>query len=278
VVDHKDQTRDVLDELITSWGAKVTTATSGEKALQLMRRNPRPDLVICDHDLPDMNGDAICEAMRDDELLNERPLIILASPSKITEPRRDGGRTAFVSKPYRIEPLVRAVSEAMIAAGAEQARRLAEAGRVDKNGKLIGREPEAMEPDAGNSSIRILIAEDNRVNQMVVTSMIGEMGYAIEMADNGKSAVEKFVSDKPDLVIMDVSMPEMDGLEATRAIRAYERENSFGRVPIIAATAHAMEEDKKRCREAGMDDYIAKPIRQRDILEKIRYWIASDAA
>ncbi|GGY45690.1 response regulator [Parvularcula lutaonensis] len=281
IIDSKDQTRDVLDELVGSWGARVETATTGKRALQVLSRSSRPDIIISDYDLPDMDGDELREAIRADDMLADRPLVIMASPSQIGEPSRDDGRTAFVSKPYRIEPLVRAVSEAMVASGVEQTKNLADAGRIDEHGNVQvgGRSSEKDKEEApAANGLRIMIAEDNRVNQLVVTNMIAGLGFEIDIAENGKVAVEKFIEKRPDLIIMDVSMPEMDGLEATKAIRAYERENSFGRVPIIAATAHAMEEDKRRCREAGMDDYVAKPLRQDAILAKIRHWISEEAA
>ena len=280
VIDAKDQTREVLDELVASWGAKVDTAMDGERALRQMKREPYPDIVIADFDLPDMNGDSLCEQMRKDEELSQKPLVIMASPSQIGEHVRDNGRTAFVSKPYRIDPLVRAVSEAMVSAGVEQAQNLADVAAAGEETPPRTKDDIAagdVEMPRGNG-IRVLIAEDNRVNQLVVTNMIAGLGCDIEIAENGRVAVEKFKDNRPDLIIMDVSMPEMDGLEATKAIRAYEREHEFGRVPIIAATAHAMEEDRKRCRSAGMDDYIAKPLRQDAILSKIRQWIGEDVA
>ncbi|MEM9286288.1 MAG: response regulator, partial [Pseudomonadota bacterium] len=277
VVDGKDQSRDVLEELVGSWGADVQTTFSGQNALQILKRSPRPDVVIADYDLPDMKGDDFIDAMREDEASSDRPLVMMASPDDLGEPVRDEGMTAMVSKPYRIEPLVRAVSEAMVAAGTEQGKALVEAGRVDENGKVPSREEEVPEEGDG-TGISILIAEDNRVNQLVITNLISGLGFDIEIAENGRVAVEKFVENKPDLIIMDVSMPEVDGLEATRLIREYERRHEFGRVPIIAATAHAMEEDRRRCRKAGMDDYIAKPLRQDAILAKIRHWLQDQMA
>ncbi|MEM1381482.1 MAG: response regulator [Pseudomonadota bacterium] len=280
VVDGKDQTREVLEELVSSWGARVDAVSDGGRALKAMAREPRPDIVIADFDLADMDGDQLCARMREDELLADKPLVIMASPSQIGEHVRDNGRTAFVSKPYRIEPLVRAVSEAMVSAGVEQTRNLQDAGRLDESGKVPQAKPEEPETISNptGEEVRILIAEDNRVNQLVVTNMIAGLGFELEIAENGRIAVEKFKENRPDLIIMDVSMPEMDGLEATKAIRAYERDHEFGRVPIIAATAHAMEEDRKRCRNAGMDDYIAKPLRQDAILGKIRKWLSEDVA
>nr|WP_305888859.1 response regulator [Parvularcula maris] len=280
VIDHKDQTRQVLDELIESWGAMVQSAPNAKRALELLDRGRGPDIIIADHDLPDLPGEKLRELVRGNEKISDKPLIVLAAPSQIGQPTKDDGMTAFVSKPYRIEPLVRAVTEAMVAAGAEQTKRLLDAGRVDEDGKAqVPGRPQAEEVEETKAEgVKLLIAEDNKVNQMVVTSMLSSMGFDIVLAENGKQAVEAFKEQQFALVIMDVSMPEMDGLEATQAIRAYERSTSFRRVPIIAATAHAMEEDKKRCREAGMDDYIAKPLRQDALVAKIRQWIAEDAA
>ena len=285
VVDPKEQTRNVLEELVSSWGATVETTNSGAKAAQVLKREERPDIILSDFDLPDMDGDAFCNVIRRDPKNAERPIVVMAKPSQIGQPSRDEGKTAFVSKPYRIEPLVRAISEATIAAGIGKTEALqkpkpedASAPANDEAQQTQAQEPVAETTPPAASNGRILIAEDNRVNQLVVTNMISGLGFEIDIAENGRIAVEKFKENRYDLIIMDVSMPEMDGLEATKAIRTFERETSFGRIPIIAATAHAMDEDKKRCRDAGMDDYVSKPLRQDTIVSKIRKWVAEEAA
>jgi len=120
-------------------------------------------------------------------------------------------------------------------------------------------------------SVRILLAEDNPVNQKLAKIMLTKAGYQVEVATNGKEALEKFTAspDDFDMIFMDVQMPEMDGLEATRAIR----ERGFDTIPIAAMTAHAIEGDREMCLEAGMDDYISKPIKREVVFQVLQKWV-----
>ena len=127
-------------------------------------------------------------------------------------------------------------------------------------------------PDAsGNNGLRILLAEDNPANLKLATLVLTKAGFKVDVARNGHEAVAKYTAspDLFDLILMDVQMPEMDGLKATRAIR----EKGFDNVPIIAMTANAMKGDRENCLDAGMNDYIPKPIRRENVLEVIRKWI-----
>ncbi|OQY43227.1 MAG: hypothetical protein B6240_12925 [Desulfobacteraceae bacterium 4572_87] len=126
-------------------------------------------------------------------------------------------------------------------------------------------------------SVRILLAEDNPVNQKLAKIMLGKAGYRVEVAQNGKEAVSKYTGSPADfdLIFMDIQMPEMDGLEATKAIRKWESENlpTTHNLPIIAMTAHAMKGDRETCLEAGMDDYVAKPIKRELVFEMLNNWV-----
>ena len=120
----------------------------------------------------------------------------------------------------------------------------------------------------------ILVAEDNDVNQIVVEQILIDAGHAYTIVENGKLALEQFMAKRPDLVLMDVSMPEMNGLEATEAMRSAERDAGDGvRTPIIGLTAHALKGDKELCLEAGMDDYMPKPISPNVLQAKIAEWL-----
>ncbi len=132
-----------------------------------------------------------------------------------------------------------------------------------------------------NSSIdklRVLIAEDNRTNQIVIKSMLKKEQMTLKFANNGKLAVEAFEGEKPDLILMDISMPEMDGLSATRAIRTLEGSVKKEHCPIIALTANAMAGDRETCLDAGMDDYLAKPVNKTALLKLIAQWSKRDLA
>ncbi len=117
--------------------------------------------------------------------------------------------------------------------------------------------------------MRILVAEDSLVNQKLAAAFLEKLGHTVVLARNGKEAIGAWVSQEFDLVLMDVEMPEMDGFEATAVIRTQERQKGT-HIPIIAMTAHAMKGDRERCVDAGMDDYIAKPIRLQQLAEKLR--------
>jgi CheY-like chemotaxis protein len=121
----------------------------------------------------------------------------------------------------------------------------------------------------------VLVAEDNEVNQMVFTQILGETSYGFEIVGNGRKALDAFGRLNPRMILMDVSMPEMNGHEATAAIRRLEEETGT-HVPIVGVTAHALKGDRERCLEAGMDDYLSKPISPRALLEKVERWLGAD--
>ncbi|MBE0693061.1 MAG: response regulator, partial [Aquamicrobium sp.] len=131
-------------------------------------------------------------------------------------------------------------------------------------------------PAAGHR-VDVLVAEDNEVNQLVFTQILNETGLTYEIVGNGRLAVEAHRAMNPRMILMDVSMPEMNGLEATARIREFEAA-SGGRTPIVGVTAHALKGDRERCIEAGMDDYLSKPISPRALTEKIGRWIGGAAA
>jgi CheY-like chemotaxis protein len=124
--------------------------------------------------------------------------------------------------------------------------------------------------------VAILLAEDNRVNQLVAQAMVKKMGYACEVVENGADAVAGVVTGRFSMVLMDCQMPEMDGYEATRRIR--ELDGQMSRIPIVAMTANAMEGDRQRCLEAGMDDYVSKPIDPTEFKKAVRKALMSDVA
>ena len=126
--------------------------------------------------------------------------------------------------------------------------------------------------------MKVLIAEDNAVNQLVIKTFIPQDRYEIFLAENGAEAVELFKSQKPDLVLMDISMPVLDGLEATQQIRRYEAEAGLHATPIIATTAHVMQEDRDRCADAGMDDFLAKPIKKGALDQMMADWLQPETA
>ena len=123
-----------------------------------------------------------------------------------------------------------------------------------------------------SEKIDVLIAEDNEINQIYIQYLIEDTGLSYKFVENGILAVEAWKTSHPDMILMDISMPEMDGIQATKAIRTIEKKDKRKHVPIIATTAHAMQGDKEKFLESGMDDYISKPISKTQFMEKINQW------
>ncbi|MBY0422624.1 MAG: response regulator, partial [Parvularculaceae bacterium] len=146
---------------------------------------------------------------------------------------------------------------------------------LNENAAAVARAAAAAEttPAAKPSghALRVLVAEDNVVNQMVIAAMLEALGCEIRMASDGVEAVKAFESFRPDVVLMDISMPDMDGAEACRRIRDIERAKG-GRTPIIGVTAHAMKEDRQRCLDAGMDDHLPKPVKADLLRDALARW------
>ncbi|MDP3524037.1 MAG: response regulator, partial [Hoeflea sp.] len=134
-------------------------------------------------------------------------------------------------------------------------------------------------PASPHSRLDLLVAEDNEVNQIVFTQILEDLGVRYQIADNGGAAFDLWKSHRPALVLMDVSMPVMNGHQATQAIRKAEAEDpGLGHTPVIGVTAHALTGDRERCMEAGMDDYLSKPISPEKLEAKIREWLPADIA
>ena len=179
------------------------------------------------------------------------PLILLSSVGALADARQMGFAEAL-AKPVRQATLLRAILSAL--GSAEE--RPAEAAPSFR---------------ALSERLRVLLAEDNRVNRLVAINMLKRFGCDVDAAETGREAVEAVAANEYDLVLMDVQMPEMDGFEATAEIR--RREAPGHRLPIIAMTAHAMTGDQERCLAAGMDDYVAKPVTREALVAKLERWI-----
>jgi len=135
-------------------------------------------------------------------------------------------------------------------------------------------QPASQVPSFAAEHVDILLAEDNEVNQIVFTQILEETGYSFKIVENGRLACATYKTHNPTLVLMDVSMPEMNGKDATKHIRAFEVEQGLARTPIIGVTAHALNGDMEACLEAGMDDYLSKPVSPVKLREKIQEWMA----
>jgi CheY-like chemotaxis protein/HPt (histidine-containing phosphotransfer) domain-containing protein len=265
VVDDNEANRRILEELIGSWRMNVTAAESAAAALAAMRRavaaNRPFDLVLTDAMMPDVDGFSLAREIASDATLAKAKVIMLTSAS--TEPRRIRGlERAIVSqltKPVKQSDLMDAILDAF--AGIER-RPPAEYARPKR---------------PTQRRLRVLIADDNPTNQKLVELLLAQERHRVTTVGNGRQAVEEAATQPFDLILMDVQMPDMDGFQATAAIR--ERERATGtHTPIVALTAHAMAGDRERCLAAGMDEYLAKPLRPADLMATIARLFPADAA
>jgi signal transduction histidine kinase/DNA-binding response OmpR family regulator len=271
IVDDNDVNRRVLHEQITSWGLRNGSYARGEDAVAALRAARAAadpyHFVLLDYLMPEMDGAEVATAIKGDPALRETVVILLTSVGHVGELRNMAGveLDAALLKPVRQSQLLNAMTSAW-SRRAEAAAAAAGAGCRSRSGQT----PAGTGRYAG-STIRVLVAEDNVVNQKVAAKMLERMGLRADVAANGKEAVEMTEMLPYDLVLMDCHMPEMDGYAATAEIR--RREAGGRRVPIIAMTAEAMEGSRESCLKAGMDDYVVKPVKMVELGEALRRWL-----
>jgi len=251
VVDDNKTNLRLLVELLGRWGCKTTTAANGQEALDLLHDpdgTTNFDLAILDFSMPVMDGAALAAAIRSNPLLAAMPLILLTSMPEFGDGARmkKAGFNAYLTKPVKQSYLY----DAILAVTADP-----DTAPVSNDGAMVTRHTLN---EARRSRLRILVAEDNEVNQKVTSRMLERLGYRCDLAENGQDALDALARSDYDVVFMDCQMPVMDGFEATRQIRLLEGENR--RIEIIATTADALKGTRERCIESGMDGYISKPI------------------
>ncbi|HJS57683.1 MAG TPA: response regulator [Vicinamibacteria bacterium] len=252
VVDDNATNRRILHEMLTHWRMRPTSVSGGREALDELegaaRRGKPYPLVLLDGQMPEMDGFALAEQIQ------RRPQLAGASIMMLTSGPRPGDRTRCVS----------------LGVSAYLTKPIKQSDLLDTIMGVLGGEPTS-QPEKAHGvraraarTLRVLVAEDNAVNQMVAVGLLERAGHRAVVAKNGREALALLERETFDLVLMDVQMPELDGLETTAAIR--EREKATGaHLPIVAVTAHAMKGDAERCLAAGMDAYLAKPLDAREL-------------
>ena len=274
IVDDNAVNRHVVDEQIKQWSMRSTAVASGAEALRALREAyVAGDLFqfgLLDFNMPEMDGEVLARAIKSDRALAGTVLLLLTSAGQRGDAKRmtEAGFAGYLTKPIRASLLMDALATAWASLGKEVpliTRHLLAERRVSAAAEPLG-ESEAIQA-------RVLVVEDNPVNQRLVRLMLERMGCRVDPAANGKEAVEMARNLPYDIVFMDCQMPEMDGYQATREIRS--RETGARHLPIVALTAGAMEGDREKALQAGMDDYLTKPVQREDLHRALGRWLRS---
>jgi len=258
--------------MMVGWGMVATPAASSQEALLIMRRGVEQGhpyrLVVSDVHMPEVDGFEFVRQIHETPELPKAVILMLTSGERGDDIKRcrELGIASYLIKPVRRAELRAAITLAILNDGL-----LIDGPRLSADAS-----DRAAKVNAG-PELRILLAEDNAVNQRVVLRILEKAGHSLIIVENGRAAVGILNDRSFDLILMDIQMPEMDGFEATTLIRQRER-LSGQHIPIIAMTAHAMAGDRERCLDAGMDDYISKPISAGALLELVAQWAAKKNA
>ena len=261
VVDDNATNRLILEQQLCSWGLRVDSEEDPRRALELARAAAATGepygVALLDLQMPEMSGLELAEAMGRELGLGQPAVILLSSVGAVSSADRTlNGVRLSLMKPIRQSELFNSLAQ-VLGRGTEPA--------IDGDDRA---REEAERTSGGHGAV--LVVEDNSINRTVALGTLAKLGYQADVAVNGREAVEAVRRRAYSAVLMDCQMPEMDGYEATREIR--EREDGVRHVPIIAMTAAAMAGDRERCLQAGMDDYIAKPLRLEDVDAALRRW------
>jgi CheY-like chemotaxis protein len=262
-------------EYLRSWGCGPVEAPSGKEALSILRKSVSSrdpfNLILTDIQMSEMSGFDLATEIRRLEALKEIPIIALTSVGMIGDGKRcrDTEIDGYLTKPIKQDDLYRAILSVLSSSRAE--------ARIVP--KLVTKHSIAEEY---RKEVQILLVEDYPTNQQVAMRHLQGAGYQVDLVENGQQAVESYRRKHYDIILMDIQMPVMDGYEATKEIRKLETRNSEGQVssikhpvssvPIIAMTAHATKADRERAFEAGMDDYVTKPLKRKKFLAMVEKW------
>ena len=266
IVDDNPTNRGILLQHAIEWQMDASIASNGAQALGLLRTataNGKPyDVAIIDMKLPGMDGIDLTRAIKADASLSSLKLVMLSSldAADDVDRARALGVDRCLTKPVRRAELLACVS-ALVGAAAPSAPQ-----------RTGGFTPMAPPAPLSLATARLLLAEDNAMNQEIALEMLKDTGYRVTLAENGRQALSALARAEFDVVLMDCQMPELDGFEATRMLRRQEAQAGCRRTPVIALTANAMSGDRERCREAGMDDYVTKPYSRDKLLAALARW------
>ena len=266
VVDDNATNRNLVCRLLSAWGCRPEEAAGGNSALLMLRQATRMTepfrVALVDTSLPDVDGEELGRQMAADSQLNGTALVLMGSLGRQIDPERlqASGFAGHVSKPI----WERSLREAMLALG----------GKGNVAARPVESRRTLLSALRKNGHARILVAEDNWANQTVAEAMLNKLGYHADLVANGLEALQALRKADYDVVLMDCEMPEMDGYEASRRVRDLATGARNHSIPIIAVTADAMPGDREKCLQAGMSDYLAKPIEAPQLAAILEKWLA----
>jgi PAS domain S-box-containing protein len=299
IIDDNATNQRVLQEMIAGWGGTAVTAGGADQALMLLSESVEEantfDVVLTDLDMPNIDGYGVARLVRADPRLAHTPIVMLVNSSQHFKEAEseEAGIVRHLTKPVRSAQL-RSALEAAVDLVHDQAHDQATglpllsepdrqnpvpAGQITAattgtHGQPDGSDGHSISPMAPAGSLALLVVEDNAINQKVAVARLTRLGYTTDVAVNGIDALEHLGRNRYGAVLMDCHMPVMDGFEATRRLRSLEGADRH--TPVIALTALAMTEDRARCLDAGMDDYLAKPVQVEDLVAALQRWAPVD--
>ncbi len=260
VVDDNATNRQILMRTLSNWLMLPTAVESGAEAMRILEQERASEhsfpLVLVDAQMPEMDGFSLAEYMKQNQDLTSATVMMLSSAGQRGESQRcrELGIAAYLTKPVSSFDLYNSILQAL--------------GSGGRRRKEIAAAP--LKPSqTGDKGLRVLLAEDNSVNQLLARRMLEKLGYTVAIASNGREALDALEEQPFDLVFLDVQMPEMNGFDAVRLIRKAEAASN-SHLPVIALTAHAMAGDRERCLEAGFDGYLSKPLQGSKLAVEIR--------
>ena len=268
IVDDNQTAREILEHALSSFSFEVSSAASGAEGISMVeeadKENPF-DIIIMDWQMPEMNGIRTTEIIKNHKKLKHIPKIIMLTAygrEEVAQQAEKVGIDAFLVKPMNTSVMFETIMEVY-------------GKKIEsRKSRLSFQENLSQDDDVLNvlRGRKALLAEDNEINQEIAVELLEGIGLTVTIANNGKEAVDLAEKNSFDCVLMDMQMPEMDGYEATRELR---KEKRFKDLPIIAMTANAMQGDREKCIDAGMNDYVGKPINPKDLYSTLLKWLSN---
>lgn len=269
LVDDTPVNLQILEEQCRSWSLEPDCAAGGKEAIEMLERAEKRgepyDAVLLDYHMPEIDGLEVARHVHRNPALSRVRIVVLSSGDndESIAKFRSAGASSYLVKPVRSEKLYRCLSESLCDDSSPAPSGIAKAKT----------EPSKVKNGDGKSNYRILIAEDNEINRMVISNFLTDEPYDLVMAEDGEAAVEAYRQGGFDIVLMDLSMPKLDGFGATSHIRAIEEQNDAPRTPVICITAHAEAGQRDNVIAAGMDDFLTKPVKKDMLSQKIKSWL-----